>query len=131
MGLGLMAGPWPYGETVVRIRRTAQTNPDGTIVRDERGQPVYGTPAETDITGCVVTPREAAPQVGGQDQQARDTVIIGYTVYAPSGTDIVTTDQVRVRGELCEITGFPGDWGRSPFTGLHGLVQFAADRVTG
>jgi hypothetical protein len=31
----------------------------------------------------------------------------------------------------CEITGEPGDWGSSPFTGSRGPVQFAADRVTG
>jgi hypothetical protein len=31
----------------------------------------------------------------------------------------------------CDITGEPGDWGRSPFTGTRGVIQFAADRVTG
>ena len=125
-----MAGPWPFGETVVRIRRTAVLDGDGKPVRDSRGQPTYTT-ASVSLKGCVVTPREAAPQVGGAEQQARDTVIVGYTVYAPSGTDVVTTDQVRIRGEVCEITGFPGDWLRSPFTGARGPVQFAADRVTG
>ncbi|MFI8872496.1 hypothetical protein [Streptomyces sp. NPDC055243] len=78
-----------------------------------------------------MTPRQSTPQVGGDDQQARDTVIVGWTVYAPAGSDWRTTDQVRVRGEVCEITGEPGDWGRNPFTGTHGPVQFAADRVTG
>jgi hypothetical protein len=52
-------------------------------------------------------------------------------VYAPPGTVIRTTDKARIRGVVCEITGEPGDWGRSPFTGLRGAVQFAADRVTG
>lgn len=69
--------------------------------------------------------------MGGDQQQARDTVIVGYTVYAPAGSDFLTTDRVRVRGDVCEITGWPGDWGRSPFTGTRGPVQFAADRVTG
>ncbi|MET8694688.1 hypothetical protein ABZV65_19345 [Streptomyces bauhiniae] len=87
-----------------------------------------------DLTGCVVTPRAETPQVGGDQQQARDTVIVGWTVYAPPGhprMPLRTTDKVVVRGERCEITGQPGDWGRSPFTGIHGPVQFAADRVTG
>ncbi|MFD3568439.1 hypothetical protein [Streptomyces sp. NPDC058667] len=79
----------------------------------------------------MVTPRQAAPQVGGEEQQARDTVIAGWTVYAPPGTDWRTTDQVRIRDQLCEITGEPGDWGQSVFTGTSGPVQFAADRVTG
>jgi hypothetical protein len=79
----------------------------------------------------VVTPRQESPQVGGDQQQARDTVIVGWTVYDPTGTDWRTTDQVVIRGVVCEITGEPGDWGRSPFTGSRGVVQFAADRVTG
>ncbi|WP_237773046.1 hypothetical protein [Streptomyces luteocolor] len=83
------------------------------------------------MTGCVVTPRQSAPQVGGDEQQARDTVIVGWTVYAPPGSDWRTTDRVRIRGEVCEITGEPGAWGRSPFTGTRGVIQFAADRVTG
>jgi hypothetical protein len=36
-----------------------------------------------------------------------------------------------IRGVKCDITGEPGDWGRSPFTGTRGVIQFAADRVTG
>ena len=125
-----MAGPWPYGETVTRIRQTAVTGPDGNPVRDERGQPAY-TRQETDVLGCVVAPRQELPAVGGPDQQGRDTVIIGYTVYAPSGTDIATTDQVRIRGYVCGVTGIAADWGRSPFTGTAGPLQFAADLVTG
>ncbi|WP_435595862.1 hypothetical protein [Streptomyces albogriseolus] len=78
-----------------------------------------------------MTPRQESPTVGGSEQQARDTVIVGWTVYAPAGTVIRTTDKARIRGVVCEITGEPGDWGRSPFTGLRGAVQFAADRVTG
>lgn len=58
-------------------------------------------------------------------------MIDGYTVYAPSGTDWLTTDQVRIRGLLCGITGQPADWGRNPWTGLPGPIQFNADLVTG
>jgi hypothetical protein len=126
-----MPAPYPFGETVVRIRRTPQVDGDGKVVRDARGQPVLGAPVEVDFTGCVVTPRAETPQVGGAEQQARDTVITGYTVYAPAGSDFVTTDQVRIRGAVCGITGFPGDWGRSPFTGTQGPIQFAADLVSG
>lgn len=120
-----MPGPYPYGETVVRLRRGVSPG------KDPRGQPIPGPLTETPVAGCVVAPRAETPQVGGDQQQARDTVIVGYTVYAPAGGDWRTTDRVRIRGELCEITGWPGDWGRSPFTGLAGPVQFAADRVTG
>lgn len=120
-----MPGPYPFGEDVVRLRRGASPG------RDPRGQPIPGPLVETTVQGCVVTPRQSTPQVGGDEQQARDTVIVGWTVYAPPGSDWLTTDQVRIRGEVCEITGEPGDWGRSVFTGTAGPVQFAADRVTG
>ncbi|MGW2721443.1 hypothetical protein [Streptomyces sp. NPDC001492] len=87
------------------------------------------------MTGCVVTPRAETPQVGGSEQQGRDTVIVGWTVYAPvvptAKAPLRTTDQAMVRGVRCDITGEPGDWGRSPFTGTRGVIQFAADRVTG
>ncbi|TVL89885.1 hypothetical protein CD790_25415 [Streptomyces sp. SAJ15] len=120
-----MPAPYPYGETVVRLRRGPSPG------RDARGQPIPGPLVETPVSGCVVTPRAETPAVGGELQQARDTVIVGYTVYAPSATDWRTTDQVRIRGQVCDITGEPGDWSRSPFTGTRGPVQFAADRVTG
>lgn len=126
-----MPTPYPFGETVVLLRRDPVLDGGGKPVRDNRGQPVLGSTQEIPVKSCVVTPRAEAPQVGGSEQQARDTVITGYTIYAPPRTDIRTTDRVLVRGETCEITGEPGDWGRNPFTGLAGPVQFAADRVTG
>lgn len=120
-----MPGAYPFGETVTLVR--TGTSPG----RDARGQPIPGPVTEIPLPGCVVVPRQASPQVGGAEQQGRDTVIVGWTVYDPLRRDVRTTDQVRIRGELCEITGEPGDWGRSPFTGTAGPVQFAADRVTG
>lgn len=120
-----MPAPYPYGETIVRIRRGLSPG------RDPRGQPLPGPVTETPVLGCVVAPRAETPQVGGDQQQARDTVIVGFTVYAPPDTDVLTTDQFRIRGQVCEVTGQPGDWHQSPFTGTRGPVQFAADRVTG
>jgi hypothetical protein len=117
--------PYPFGETV-RILRTGPSPG-----RDARGHPLPGMDESFDVPGCVVTPRESSPQVGGPEQQARDTVVVGWTVYAPAGTDVRTTDRVQIRGMDCDVTGEPGNWGRSPFTGTGGPVQFAADRVTG
>ncbi|MFD4547294.1 hypothetical protein [Streptomyces sp. NPDC058466] len=107
--------------------------------RDGRGQPLPGPDESFDLAGCVVTPRAETPQVGGAEQQGRDTVIVGWTVYVPpeqpalarSRLPLRTTDQVMVRSVKCDVTGEPGDWGRSPFTGTRGPIQFAADRVTG
>lgn len=114
-----------FGETIVVLRSGPSPG------RDPRGQPLPGPVTEHSVAGCVVTPRQALPNAGGEEQQGRDSVIGGWTVYAPPGTDMRTTDRVRIRGEVCEITGEPGDWGHSPFTGTRGLIQFAADRFTG
>ncbi|WP_026220434.1 hypothetical protein [Wenjunlia vitaminophila] len=126
-----MPAPYPYGETVTVVRREPVLGPDGRPMRDDRGQPVLGSPQEIPMHGCVVTPRQELPQVGGAEQQARDMVIVGWTVYAPPGSEVRTTDQVRIRGVVCEVTGEPGDWRQNVFTGTRGPVQFAADRVTG
>ncbi|HEY9370168.1 hypothetical protein [Streptomyces sp.] len=123
--------PYPFGETV-RVLRTG-TSPG----RDPRGHPLPGPDESFNLERCVVTPRAETPQVGGEQQQNRDTVIVGWTVYVPADQPpgarlpLRTTDQVMVRGVKCDITGEPGDWGRSPFTGTRGVIQFAADRVTG
>lgn len=115
----------PHGETVVLLRAV------GTPTRDALGIPVSQPAEEILIEQCVVTPREELPAPGGPQQQARDTTIRGWTVYAPPGTQVLTTDRVQIRGVVCEITGEPADWGQSPFTGLRGAVQFAADRISG
>lgn len=124
-----MPAPYPYGETV-RVVRTGESPGRGP-----RGQPLPGPDESFDLIGCVVTPRAETPQVGGSEQQGRDTVIVGWTVYAAAEPaaklPLRTTDRVIVRGVTCDITGEPGDWGRSPFTGTRGVIQFAADRVTG
>ncbi|MGW2048537.1 hypothetical protein ACWCPF_25645 [Streptomyces sp. NPDC001858] len=124
-----MPAPYPFGETV-RIVRTGESPGRGP-----RGQPLPGPDESFDLEGCAVTPRSETPQVGGTEQQGRDTVIVGWTVNAPAAPaakmPLRTTDEVVIRGVKCEITGEPGDWGRSVFTGTRGPIQFAADRVTG
>ena len=123
--------PYPYGETV----RIVRTGPSPG--RNARGQPLPGPDESFDLEGCAVTPRAETPQAGGEQQQARDTVIVGWTIYVPPSQKnrarlpLRTTDKAKVRGVVCDITGEPGDWGRSPFTGTRGPIQFAADRVTG
>jgi hypothetical protein len=120
-----MVWPLPHGETVTLLR--AGESPG----RDAAGIPIPGGVDEIPVPQCVVTPREELPAPGGPQQQGRDTVIKGWTVYAPPGTVVLTTDRVRIRGTVFDVTGEAGDWGRSPFTGVRGPVQFSADRITG
>ena len=120
-----MVFPVPHGTTLTRIR----TGPSPG--RDPYGKPIPGPVVETPLPGCVVTPRQAAAFPGGSEQQARDTVIKGLTVYAPPESDVLTTDRFRYRGLVYEVTGEPGDWGPSPFSGTAGCTQFLLDRITG
>src|SRR5690606_2040150 len=65
---------FPYGETVVRIRRT----PGG---RDPFGDPIGDTEERVDIPGCGVAPRQAGEQIGA----GRIAVTSGVTLYVPPG----------------------------------------------
>lgn len=116
---------YQFGETVTVVRTGASPG------RDQYGQPIPGPVTEIPIRGCVVTPRSENIRIGSPPQQARDTVITGWNVYAPPGTDIRTTDRLRIRGSLWEVTGETADWGRNPFSGTHGPVEVTADRISG
>ncbi|MEU1778104.1 MULTISPECIES: hypothetical protein [Streptomyces] len=120
-----MPFPYPFGETIVIVRNGPSPG------RDSYGQPIPGPETETTVHGCVVSPRPENIRIGSPPQQGRDSVITGWTVYAPPGTDIRTTDRLRIRGSLWEVTGETADWGHSPFTGTQGPVEVTADRITG
>jgi hypothetical protein len=103
------------GETVTLIRRTRTG-------QDSDGNDTWST-SEVDVPGCAVWPRGSSELVQGQDM-----VIVGLTVLLPTGTAVVATDRARVRGDLYEVDGQPGEW-RSCFTGLSSGVQVALTRV--
>jgi len=90
-----------FGESVVRVRRGAQTG------EDRYGQPVYGAAAETTIEGAAFDPGGSVEPV----EVGRTPVITTPRVYFPDGSpDIVPTDRLRVRGVLYAVTGRPAAW---------------------
>jgi len=89
------------GEETVTILRDS---PGGF---DAYGDPVASTTARTDITGCLVAPTSSTEP----SDRGREGVVIGWTVYAPTGTDARHTDRIEVRGVACLIEGEVGDWG--------------------
>ncbi|GHD70138.1 hypothetical protein GCM10010317_076800 [Streptomyces mirabilis] len=113
----------PNGEDVTVLRPGAPT-------QDRYGNDVPGPAAEIPVYGCAVAPRDGTGAGANEIIDARDTVIVGLTLYAPYGTDIRATDRVRVGGELYEVDGQPGSF-RSPFTGSTGPVVVALELVTG
>nr|WP_307818806.1 hypothetical protein [Streptomyces sabulosicollis] len=114
----------PHGETVTIVR------PGASIGYDEYGAEIPGPAEEISVPGCGVAPRDGNAAGGNEQTQARDTVIIGLTLYAPAGTDLRPTDQVRVAGVLYDVEGQAGTF-KSPFTGSGGPVVAALERVTG
>lgn len=110
----------PFGDEVVIVR-------PGPPTEDVYGNDVPGPSTEIPVPGCAVAPREAGST---ELTDARDTVIEGLVLYAPHGTVVRPTDQVRVGGDLYEVVGQPGSF-RSPFTGSTGPVVVSLTLVTG
>lgn len=113
----------PHGDTVVIVR----PGPPG---EDIYGNDTPGPPTEIPVAGCAVAPRGGSGTGSDEMTDARDTVITGLILYAPYGTDIRSTDQVRIGGGLYEVHGQSGSY-RSPFTGSTGPVVVALELVTG
>lgn len=105
--------------TVVRLRAAV----DGT---DRYSNEVKGEPARLMIAGAGVAPRTSS-DIGGD---GRTGVIVGLTLLAPFGTDIVHADQFEVDGVLYEIDGDAGSW-ESALTGWEAGVEVALKRVVG
>jgi hypothetical protein len=93
------------GETVTRLRKTAS----GV---DRYGNPLYpDAPAEKSIDGAFFAPGGTSEPV----EPGRSPVITEPTLYFPHAwPDIVVSDQLRVRGVVYDVTGFPSEW-RSPY----------------
>lgn len=107
------------GETVTILR-------PGTPTIDRYGNAVPGVDVRTDVDGCAVAPRLN----GDATEGGRTGVIVGTTVYFPTGTDVVSTDRLEVRGEAHTIEGAPGRW-INPYTGRECGVEVATRRVEG
>lgn len=112
----------PQGDTVVILR-------PGPATQDVYGNDIPGAPTEIPVSGCAVAPGEGAG-AANELVDARDTVTLGLTLYAPFGTDVRATDRVRVGAEVYEVQGQPGGF-RSPFTGSTGPVVVALELVSG
>jgi hypothetical protein len=109
----------------VTVRR-----PDGT---DRYGDPT-GFTTHT-ISGCIVAPSsgDSGQPASTERTDLRDTVITGYTLYAPFDADIQATDQILLPGDLdpWQVNGEVGHWGPSPFSNWKPGTQVSLRRVRG
>ena len=115
-----MMVPFAAGETVTRLRAPLVADRYGNLVPD------WDNPDRLDIPDCGVAPRTSDEET----EQGRQGVIVGITVYAPPGTDILPSDRMEVRGEVWEVVGEVADW-RSPYTGWHPGIVVNLRRVEG
>jgi len=86
-------------ETVTVIR------PPG---RDRFGDLLPEASSEFDVPGCLFAPGPSK-ELGF----AANTVDTDGTIYAPPGTEVLPTDQVRVRGDVYSVVGKPQVWGNA------------------
>lgn len=101
-------------ETVERLRETGTPGRHGA----------RGSEEATPIHNTTLIPRTSSEDVDG-----RDTVVIGYTLVCPPGTDLKATDRIRARGERWSIDGMPGDYRTK--RGKAKAVMAALTRVEG
>lgn len=110
-----------FGETVIRVRRGAQTGVD------RYGKPVYGVDVETALDGGAFDPGGSVEPV----EVGRTAVITSPKVYFRAGApDVVSTDHLRVRGVLYAVQGNPAVW-VNPWTGGTSGTVVELKAVTG
>lgn len=107
------------GETVTRLRGTVVSAGQGNTRID------WSDPARFDIAGAVVAPRESS-----EDNQFRTAVVVGLTVYLPTGTALLPSDRLEVRGQEYDVVGEVGDF-RNPYDSSIDGLQVALERITG
>lgn len=107
-------------ESVTRVRAPLTEDRYGAQIRD------WDNAAELSIDVYAVAPRDHEEE----HSNGRAAVLVGFTVYAPAGTDILTTDRLIIRGGLHEVDGEPGVW-MNPWSGVTEGIEIRAERVDG
>lgn len=110
----------PFGETVTRLRGTHVDDGHGGTYVD------WTNPTSLEIVGVALAPRSE----GEAHDPGRAGVIVGFTLYAPFGSDIDFEDRLQTSYGLFELEGRPGPW-KNPFTGTEAGVTAALRRVEG
>lgn len=110
---------FPRGTTITVLRDF----PGGF---DEYGDPITSTTTRTDIAGCAIAPRYSSePNAPG-----RNGVIVGLTIFAPYGSNILFTDRIEIAGVVYLVEGSPENW-KNPFTGSTPGMEIAVKRAVG
>jgi hypothetical protein len=114
-----------HGRTVTVVRES----PGGF---DEYGDPTPGYTVEHELDGVGWAPRvQGAGKASGDiEDRGREGVIVGLTLYAPYGSDLLHTDQIRIDDVLYKVEGQPGSWW-NPHTGREPGMEIQLSRSEG
>ena len=107
-------------ETVTRLRAPLVTDDRGGQRRD------WDNATRLDIHPATIAPRQADTT----EQNGRQGIIVGLTLYLPADSDVLTTDRLEVRDVTYDVEGEPGDW-RHPLTGRRPGLEVNVRRVDG
>lgn len=112
------------GETVT-VTRLGTPDPN---TPDEQGNPTVGASSTFDVDHVAVAPKGSDESAQTFGQQS----VSGYTLYCPSGTILLSTDIIEIRGVPgwhVEGDAGAGQW-TSPFSGRGKGVEFAVKRAS-
>lgn len=114
---------FPNGETVQVL--TAGTHTDPYSGEEE---PSWDPDDVTsrDVDGVAVEPRPSSEPV----EDARNSVVSGFTLYFPADDPINAQNRVVVRGGTYSVLGDPADW-RHPSTGWRPGIVVQVGRTVG
>ena len=114
---------FPMGEPVTVL--TADT--DENAYADE-ATPTWSKPPVSSVVvlGVGVEPRPSSEPVAN----ARNAVVVGYTLYLPDAAGVTARSRIIVRGNTYEVLGEPAEW-RSPFTAWAPGAVVQVQRVEG
>lgn len=93
---------------------------------DDNGDPIETVPTRREICDAFTAPRVSSDIT----DRGRAGVIVGLSLFAPYGTDLLHTDQVEVDGVLYDVDGEAGQW-KNPFTGWKAGAEVALKRAAG
>jgi len=105
---------------VVKIVRK---NPGG---HDQYGDPVDSTEESWEVEPIAIAPRDSFELNGA----GRNGVVVGLTAYFPPETEILSTDEIDIEGEIFEVEGIVATW-QHPNAPLPQGVQVALRRAQG
>lgn len=89
-------------ETVTRLRAGTVTDPYSNEASEDWTSP-------TSLAIETLAPAEPRPS-GEPLEDARNSVVSGFTLYLPTDADVTARDRMTVRGDTYDVLGDPALW---------------------